>query len=196
MAAYNLEYNVAMEKMAKAEVAAEETVLPPPSTEKRKNKKSGAFGIFKAALYMMRKRTDEKEANKNKAKSKGSNGDWKKIVESMRPLHVQEAPESPLHMIVDSPRHMMSPVSDCFTAPSPAASSSGTISQYASAANLRELYNSDDEEEEERDPDEVFDAITGDEMIDAKADEFIAQFYRQIQHQNSTTNRNRLGRGV
>lgn len=184
MAAFTQEYDVVVEKT-------EDSVLPPPSADKRKKKKSGAFGIFKAALYMMRKRTDEKEAANNKAKSKGSNGDWKKIVESMRPLHVQETPESPVHMIVGSPMHIMSPASDCYTAES---SSSGTISRYASAANLRDLY--DDEEEQERDPDEVFDAITGDEMIDTKAEEFIAQFYREIQHQNSLSKSNRLGRGV
>ncbi|XP_042025707.1 uncharacterized protein LOC121772601 [Salvia splendens] len=120
----------------------------------RKKKKSGAFGIFKAALYMLRKRTDEK-------KEKSSGGEWKKIMHSMRPLHVQEMPASPMV--------------HAFGADSPASSSSGTMSQYASANNLRDLCKED----------EVFDAIEGDEMIDAKAEEFIARFYKSIHHQNS-----------
>ncbi|XP_047979394.1 uncharacterized protein LOC125221316 [Salvia hispanica] len=140
-------------------------ILPPVKAEKqRKKRKSGAFGIFKAALYMLRKRNDEK-----KEKSSGGGGEWKKIVHSMRPLHVQEMPASPrVH---------------AFGAESPAASSSGTMSQYASANNLRDLCRED----------EVFDAIEGDEMIDAKAEEFIARFYKSIHHQNSI---HRQDRGV
>ena len=147
--------------------------LPPLKAEKRK-KKSGAFGIFRAALHILRKKPDEKEAAKKKTAEPDAN--WKKIVGSMRPLHVQ-TPQSPMYQ--------MSPMSDDFPSPaSPAASSScGTMSQYASALNLRDLDNCDDEE---GDPDEVFDAITGDDMIDAKAEEFIAQFYKQIQIQNTS----------
>ncbi|XP_057800117.1 uncharacterized protein LOC131015711 [Salvia miltiorrhiza] len=168
-------------------VAAADDILPPLSVEKRqqrKKNKSGAFGIFRAALYMLRKRTDEKEAAAATKKEKSGGGDWKKIVESMRPLHVQEIPASPTHAAW--------PAGDMFGAASPApscSSSSGTMSQYASATNLRDLCN--DDEEEERNPDEVFDAIEGDEMIDAKAEEFIAQFYRSIDHQNSIHRQNR-----
>lgn len=143
-------------------------ILPPVEAEKRqrKKKKSGAFGIFKAALYMLRKRTDDKKEKKS------SGGEWKMIVHSMRPLHVQEMPASPrVH---------------AFGADSPGASSSGTMSQYASANNLRDLCK-----EEEEDPDEVFDAIEGDEMIDAKAEEFIARFYKSIHHQNSIHHQDR-----
>lgn len=154
--------------------------LPPMNAEKRnKKKKSGAFGIFRAALHILRKKPDEKEEARKKMKTAESDGNWKKIVGSMRPLHVQDTPQSPMCQ--------MSPMSDYFPSPaSPAASSScGTMSQYASALNLRDLDNCDDENEE-GDPDEVFDAITGDEMIDAKAEEFIAQFYKQIQIQNTS----------
>ncbi|KAG6436045.1 hypothetical protein SASPL_100926 [Salvia splendens] len=131
-------------------------ILPPVKAEKRqqrKKKKRGAFGIFKAALYMLRKRPDEK-------KEKSGGGEWKKIVHSMRPLHVQEMPASPrVHAF--------------------GADSSGTMSQYASANNLRDLCR---EDEVERHPDEVFDAIEGGEMIDTKAEEFIV---KSIHHQNS-----------
>ncbi|KAL8527266.1 hypothetical protein ACS0TY_005224 [Phlomoides rotata] len=150
-------------------------VLPTLSEERRKKKKSGAFGIFKAALYILRKKPDEKEAAKKIAES---DGNWKKIVGSMRPLHVQEMPQSPSYQISPSPAMEYFPMPS-----SPAPSTSGTMSQYASAQNLRDLDNCDDEDE---DPDEVFDAITGDELIDAKAEEFIAQFYKQIQMQNTS----------
>lgn len=186
MTGFNPEYDV----VPKAEAAA---VLPPMKAEKRqqRKKKSGAFGIFRAALYMLRKSTDEKEAAAKKEKSGGGGGDWKKMVGSIRPMHGQEAPASPMHMM--SPVHMMSPGSDHWTSPaSSSASSCGTMSRYASAPNLRDLCDGEEEiEESERDPDEVFDAITGDEMIDVKAEEFIAQFYKQIQHQNSIHRQNR-----
>lgn len=177
MAEFNQKSNAAMAK--EEPISYDNAVaLPPLTGENRRKKKSGAFGIFRAALVMLRKRTDEKEAKKEKS----NRGDWKKIVGSMRPLHVQETPESPMYA--------MSPASETCSymsaSPAPSTSSCGSMSQYASALNLRDLYNSDDEEEE-RDPDEVFDAITGDEMIDSKAEEFIAQFYKQIQHQNSVS---------
>ena len=178
MEGFNPEYDVVFDaNTARANAAA-------PPLRQPKKKKSGAFGIFRAALYMLRKSTDEKEAAAAAAKKaaaaaeeKSNNGDWKKIVGSMRPLHAQEAPASPMYM--------MSPA-----ASDGASSSSGTMSQYASATNLRDLCNCEDESE---DPDEVFDAITGDEEIDSKAEEFIAQFYKQIHHQNSI---HRQDRGV
>lgn len=177
--------------------AAAEAVQPPLNDDKKKKKKSGAFGIFRAALYMLRKRPEEKEAAKraiNKQKSKGSKANWKTLVESMRPLHMQETPQSPLHQ---QPSPVPESMVEFFPPASPAASSScGTLSQFASATSLVDLYNSDDEEEAEADPDEVFDAITGDEMIDAKAEEFIAQFYKQIQLQNTNTRQYQEDRGV
>ncbi|KAL7112562.1 hypothetical protein ACP275_04G009800 [Erythranthe tilingii] len=223
---------------------------PPLVNAERKKKKSGAFGIFRAALLMLRKRPGEKKAAKktvSKQKSTASNGSWAKLVGSMRPLSgLQEAPESsPLHQPTpvaaaaddgetNPPQKQASAVADegaiedeqtipaqksasaspdpaeisseeTISAASPAASSSsssssssrGTMSQYASAASLRDLYNSsDDEDEEEEDPDEVFDAITGDEMIDAKAEEFIAQFYKQIQLQNTAKTHHHYYRGI
>lgn len=63
------------------------------------------------------------------------------------------------------------------------------MSQYASANNLQELYgenNINDDDEEEEDPDQAFDAMGGDDMIDAKAEIFIAQFYEQMRLQKWT----------
>ncbi|KAG8389542.1 hypothetical protein BUALT_Bualt02G0240100 [Buddleja alternifolia] len=167
---------------------------PPIDVERRKKKRGGGggFGIFKAALFMLRARpaaAGEKEKKKSIGKQNSitasNNANWTKLVGSMRPLHMQEVTESPPSSVApDSPppmkHHQQQPES-------PATSSSGgTMSQYASASSLRDLYNSSDEEdEEEEDPDEVFDAICGDEMIDAKAEEFIAQFYKQIQLQKT-----------
>lgn len=158
-------------------------ILPPPplnaeKMQRKKKKKSGAFGIFRAALNILRKRTDEKEAaTMKKERSNGGGGDWRNIVQSMRPLHV---PASPSRGGFDG---------SASPAPSCSGSSCGTMSQYASATNLRDLCNED--EEEQRDPDEVFDAIDGDELIDAKAEEFISRFYKSIHHQNSIHHQDR-----
>ncbi|XP_047974570.1 uncharacterized protein LOC125216836 [Salvia hispanica] len=156
-------------------------ILPPPPLKaekmQRKKKKSGPFGIFRAALHILRKRTDEKEAATMKKEKSSGGGDWKNIVQSMRPLHV---PASPSRGGFDG---------SASPAPSCSGSSCGTMSQYASATNLRDLCNED--EEEQRDPDEVFDAIEGDELIDAKAEEFISRFYKSIHHQNSIHHQDR-----
>ncbi|KAL6515939.1 hypothetical protein OROGR_019244 [Orobanche gracilis] len=170
-------------------------------TDRRMKKKSGAFGIFKAALFMMRKRRGDISGAKpvlakqdSTAANNTSNANWTKLVGSVRPLHLQETSQSPpppiAVAVADEIRKMIPPAS-----PSAASTSSGTMSKYASAASLLDLDNSSDEEEE--DPDEVFDALTGDEMIDAKAEEFIAQFYKQIQLQRTArTHRHHHSRGI
>ncbi|CAK9185803.1 unnamed protein product [Ilex paraguariensis] len=153
-----------------------------PTINGDKKKKPGSFNLLKAALLMLRR------GSKGKPKpvqvEVASNGNWKQIVGSIRPLHlhdhlsppssIMEGPPSP---IVEQFEDMIAPAS-----PSPSSSSGGTMSQYASANNLQELDK--DEESGDDDPDEVFDAIRGDEMIDSKADEFIAQFYQQMKLQN------------
>ncbi|KAL6564139.1 hypothetical protein OROMI_015589 [Orobanche minor] len=170
--------------------------------DRRKKKKSGAFGIFKAALFMMRKRRGDKSGAKpalakqdSTAANNTNNANWTKLVGSVRPLHLQETSQSPppppiAVSVAEKIREMIPPAS-----PSAASTSSGTMSKYASAASLLDLDNSSDDEEE--DPDEVFDALTGDEMIDAKAEEFIAQFYKQIQLQRTArTHRHHHSRGI
>ncbi|KZV52934.1 hypothetical protein F511_18046 [Dorcoceras hygrometricum] len=148
--------------------------------KKKTKKKSGAFGLFKAALSMMRKRPKDPVSYDKSAPT--PNGNWTKLVDSVRPLHSQENIPSPPPSITseysagESLKEMVPPDS-----PAPS-SSAGTMSQYASAASLRDLVDSSDDEEE--DPDEVFDALCGDEMIDAKAEEFIAQFYLQLRLQS------------
>ncbi|EXB95705.1 hypothetical protein L484_007455 [Morus notabilis] len=56
-------------------------------------------------------------------------------------------------------------------------------SRYTSAVNLRDLDSSCEEEEEERECGYRYDENGGDEMIDVKAEEFIAQFYEQMRLQ-------------
>lgn len=190
------------------------TGAKPPINVETKKKKSGSFGIFRAALSMLRKRPGEKGAKKSitKQKSTASNANWTKLVGSMRPLCLQETPQSPTAAAAAPPPQpadetieetiqlqkqpsAAESIEEMIPPASPfASSSSGTMSQYSSAASLQDLYNCSDDEDE--DPDEVFDAITGDEMIDAKAEEFIAQFYKQIQLQNSAAYYQHRDRGI
>ncbi|KAI5680506.1 hypothetical protein M9H77_01733 [Catharanthus roseus] len=169
----------------------------------KKLKKRGSFGFFKAALSMVRrsrsssdvkkkpppieipKPSDEEVAVPNN-NSKGEN--WKKIVGSIRPLHVPDN-NTPTALspstTVDCFDDLIPNASSC-SFPSPSVydgSSIGSMSQYASASNLQDLDDNNNSDNENDDPDEVFDAIGGDEMIDAKAEEFIAQFYLQMKLQ-------------
>jgi hypothetical protein len=160
----------------------------PPLNEHEKmnhekmKKKRGSFSLFKTALTMVRGKKGDKEPTKKIPRTSSApalaNGDWKSLVGSVRPLHLNEIDQSP------PPSILRTESLDSFTTTqaSPAPSSS-TLSQYASVSSLQDLVDSDRED----DPDTAFDAITGDEMIDSKADEFIAQFYKQIQIQNTET---------
>ncbi|XP_060178546.1 uncharacterized protein LOC132608815 [Lycium barbarum] len=176
---------------------------------KKKKKPPGVFGFFKAAMFVLRHRNKGKQKAAQVAVST-QQGDWKKLVGSMRPLHLQDnnINTSPAYCAtsISSPSALSSSsgtmsqyasandlkaLDDTMSQYASAndlksldvdvpAASSGTMSQYASANNLQEL----DEEEEEEDPDQVFDAIGADDMIDAKAEQFILQFYQQMRRQN------------
>ncbi|XP_073041898.1 uncharacterized protein [Primulina eburnea] len=161
-------------------------VKPPTKEEKKKKKKSGGFDLFKASLFMILNRP--KDPISYDKSTTASNTNWTKLVDSVRPLHSQENIPSPPPSFTSEFSPIRPSAADnmkeIIPPDSPAASSSaGTMSQYASATSLRDLVDSSDNEEEE-DPDEVFDALCGDEMIDAKAEEFIAQFYQQLRLQN------------
>lgn len=181
---------------------------------RKTKKKPGVFGLFKAAMFVLRHRTKGKQKAAQVAVS-STKGDWKKLVGSMRPLHLQDnnsqaaydycaTTSSPSALSCSGTMSQYASASDLQAMDVPAAgapsitdsmsqyasandlqaleasTSSGTMSQYASANNLQEL----DDEEEEEDPDQVFDAIGADDMIDAKAEEFILQFYQQMRRQN------------
>ncbi|XP_009785246.1 uncharacterized protein LOC107782738 [Nicotiana tabacum] len=154
----------------------------------KEKKKQGAFSFLRAASLKLRRRSIDLKHQKisqelvPNADSKGDN--WKKLVGSMRPLHLQDN-QSPPTPHQPPPVKSPSPMVECcenVSSPSPSTSSAGTMSQYASANNLQELYGESSDDEEE-DPDQVFDAIGADEMIDAKAENFIAQFYEQMRRQ-------------
>ncbi|CAJ2631950.1 unnamed protein product [Trifolium pratense] len=136
---------------------------------------------------------------------------WSKLVGSIRPLHLQsnQSPRSfsgqKFNQLI--PLAPDSPSSECgasmFTAEeepysplqkSPSISryasavglnelvKSEATSRYASAVGLNELVPSDEENEKEEAIEDEVDG-NGDEKIDAKADEFIAQFYQQMRLQ-------------
>ncbi|XP_027063718.1 uncharacterized protein [Coffea arabica] len=172
--------------------------------EEEKKKKKRPLGFFRAALMLLR--SDSKSKKKpppapdvvdpdDRIHSKTK---WEKMVGSMRPLHLQDnrslSPASPPRpgveslesedLIYNNSSAMMSIHQYQPSSPSPSTvSSGGTMSQYASASNLQELEQDYYQGNDDDDPDEVFDALCGDEMIDAKAEEFIAQFYQQMKLQ-------------
>ncbi|MCD7453850.1 hypothetical protein HAX54_022346 [Datura stramonium] len=167
-----------------------DNIVNQPQLTVTKKKKKGPFSFLRAASLKFRRRSVDLKQEKFSqdevppADTKGEN--WKKLVGCMRPLHLQDnqSPPSPHPLPPPSPsvescEHFSSPYS-----PSLSTSSAGTMSQYASANNLQELFGeNDDDDEEEEDPDQVFDAIGADEMIDVKAENFIAQFYEQMRRQ-------------
>lgn len=189
--------------------AAAATTTTMTTYEPRKIRKRRSFNLFKAAMLMMTRKSGNKQKNKPSKgieiespppkqqqlgeesvvhSSKGDN--WKTLVGSIRPLHVPDnkSPTITPSPTVENLEDLAHGGSSC-SFPSPSryeVSSNCSMSQYASATNLQELdvdNNSTIADEKEDDPDEVFDAITGDDMIDAKAELFIAQFYQQMKLQ-------------
>lgn len=171
--------------------------LPPvhadDSEKKKKKKRSSSFSLLKAASMIFRTKQQNNEKQKKKfsdededdsADPKVNQGknNWKNIVGSMRPLTLQE--KSPAVSPSPTVGDLQALIPQGLSSPAPSyMSSTGTMSRYASAVNLQELDVCDSEKEE--DPDEVFDAITGDDMIDVKAEEFINQFYQQMRLQTA-----------
>lgn len=175
----------------------DDNIVYQPHIVKGKKKKS-AFGFLRAASRKFRGRSLDLKQQKYSleetvppADSKGEN--WKKLVGSMRPLHLQDNQSPPSPPALPPPVKTTSlPVDFSDQLYSPSSSSVSTMSQYASANNLQELYNESDSEEE--DPDQVFDAIGADEMIDTKAENFIAQFYEQMRRQSDSGNESNTNR--
>ncbi|KAK3020576.1 hypothetical protein RJ639_046926 [Escallonia herrerae] len=151
--------------------------------QKKKKKKRGAFSLLKAALFILRQKPGEK--SKRVQLEVASSGNWKKMLGSMRPLHLQDNPSPPPPSVVVSIEQfedVLPPAS-----PAPSTSSAGTMSQYASANNLQELDKHEESDDEDDETDKEFDDKAGDEMIDAKAEEFIAHFYEQMRLQHHRT---------
>ncbi|RZC48633.1 hypothetical protein C5167_017056 [Papaver somniferum] len=165
-----------------------------------KQKKRSRFQMLKVALFMLRGQSNKK--SKPVHVDVASKGIWKKLVCAMRPLHHQglSNQNSPPPLITGSndeatilpnvendnlPPHdgvfsppMLSPRVYHPDTPSSSSSVADSMSRYASAQDLQEL---DKNGESNNDDDEYF--FGGDEYIDAKAEEFIAQFYEQMRLQ-------------
>ncbi|KAI5406254.1 uncharacterized protein LOC127083072 [Lathyrus oleraceus] len=167
---------------------------PTPIITKKKN--HGPMRALRVALHNMR--GNSKKPNVVSADDE-SNNVWKKLVGSMRPLHLQsnQSPRLPSQSIGKKFDQMMA-----LPPPSPSGSYGAFVdfstdeepfspfspspasSRYASAVGLNELVPSD----EENDRVGVIKAECnengdGDEKIDSKAEDFIAQFYHQIRLQ-------------
>ncbi|XP_030454671.1 uncharacterized protein LOC115675979 [Syzygium oleosum] len=153
-------------------------------------KKPGGMNIFRAA-WLRRRRCPEKKAGGPINGDPSSKGMLNQVVGSMRPLHLQShrSPQHPRMQGATAPPStneqyedvLWSPVSTprrmtCLS-PRSSASEEGT-SRFASAVNLADL------DCESEDGDHNPDIEEGDETIDVKAEQFIAQFYEQMRTQN------------
>ncbi|CAK9322284.1 unnamed protein product [Citrullus colocynthis] len=148
---------------------------------KKKKKKKKSVNILKVALMLLRRRS--RKSNNNPALDVASKGMWNRFVGAMRPLHLQSDHAPPTLQVVPSlsattkpapPLLHSSPSVDSFEDVSSSSSSVDSMSRYASAVNLQDMDKNDEEESN----DEVFDNTNDeDEMIDAKAEMYIAQFY-------------------
>ncbi|XP_022998628.1 uncharacterized protein LOC111493213 [Cucurbita maxima] len=162
-------------------------VAPPKNTTTKKNK---SLNILRVALMLLRRRSSKPNAASVEVASKGM---WNRLVASIRPLHVQSnhSPQHPQPIIVPSfPDATLrtSPSIDCFEdVKSSSASSVDGMSRYASAINLQELdqNNEDDNDNDNEAEPKMDEDENADDMIDAKAEMFIAQFYEQIRRSNS-----------
>jgi hypothetical protein len=164
------------------------TIDPIPDNNKMKQvekKKRRAMHLVQVALYMLRMTKKPKSLHVDVA----SKGMWKRLVSSMRPLHLQsnQTMSPPPSVETQSPM-VSSPLVEHYedVLPSPTASSSSSsddsMSRYASAVNLPELDKSNNDDDDD-DDDEDDASYGGDEMIDVKAEEFIAHFYEQMKLQ-------------
>ncbi|KAG7025579.1 hypothetical protein SDJN02_12076, partial [Cucurbita argyrosperma subsp. argyrosperma] len=166
-------------------------VEPSADSGKAKKKSGGVMKIFKVALFMLRRRSNKSKATVDTGSDKSV---WRRLVGSMRPLHVQgnESPPMSLPPLKSKKNLEELPTTWSLSPSSPSSSLSFTrtsrsssfgTSKYASAINLQEL---DGRNDDDNDKNVIEDNNGGDEMIDAKAEEFIAQFYEQmrLQHRN------------
>ncbi|GAV57020.1 DUF761 domain-containing protein [Cephalotus follicularis] len=156
-------------------------------------RKRGPMQFVRVALYMLRKKSGK--SSKSIHVDVAANDILKNLVGSMRPLHLQsdQSPPTCIEPVAVAPKPEPEIIEEVFTPPmspcvsnetssSSVASSVDSMSRYASAVNLEDLdknNDSDDEEEEGH----VYGNNGGDEMIDVKAEEFIARFYEQMRLQ-------------
>ncbi|TKY61734.1 hypothetical protein E2542_SST11585 [Spatholobus suberectus] len=157
----------------------------PKPIQKRKN---GEMHLHRVALLVMQGRSAKPNVLQVDDRSKSF---WRKLVGSMRPLHLQsnQSPRSfsqPATTFQSSSEYKTDCegyVSDLLAEEEPY-SPSPPSSRYASSVGLNELVqNDEDNEKQEVIIEECEEHVDGDERIDAKADEFIAQFYQEMRLQ-------------
>ncbi|XP_058740687.1 uncharacterized protein LOC131612970 [Vicia villosa] len=162
-------------------------------------KKHSPMRAFRVALHMMRGNSKKPNIISTDDETKNI---WKKLVGSMRPLHLQSN-QSPRLSSPQSNGRKFDQMTTTLPPPSPSESSGGgsvfvdfsteeepfspfspspSSSRYASAVGLNELVSSDEENDR---PDMIKEECdeNGDEKIDSKAEDFIAQFYHQMRLQ-------------
>lgn len=149
-------------------------------------KKRGPMYFIKVALFMIKNNSDQpKRFSETK-----SNGILSKLVGSVRPLHLhlEDSSEVEATMTVKAGK---SPALSLPNSPSPARSEfseasllspSSSSSRYASALGLNEMVVQGEEEDTEAEVSASED-WDGDDKIDAKAEEFIANFYNEMKLQ-------------
>jgi len=137
-------------------------------------KKRGAVQLLKAASFLLRR------PKKTKSFPTSSHDHRNQVQEARSSM--SSSPMAP----EQSDQDVRSPVSR--SGYSSSSCSEVSASRYASAVNLQELDRIEDNDDGD---DEAYADCGGDEMIDSKADEFIAQFYEQIrlQRMNSVDRR-------
>lgn len=165
-------------------------------------KKRGRMQILQVAMFLLRRRPGKSSKAPSVEAVASSKGTWKRLVGSMRPLHLQGNQSSPpppndnpsLFEIAapTTPTGSELGYEDVLPPPpmSPAhstglmstsSSEDGIQSRYASAVNLQELDRSEQDDGKLKGAN----IYGGDDQIDVKAEEFIAQFYQQMKLQRS-----------
>ncbi|XWS31789.1 hypothetical protein CRYUN_Cryun23aG0106300 [Craigia yunnanensis] len=167
----------------------------------KKRKRSAAMHLLEVVLYMLHLKSRK---SKSIQVNEVSNFSWKGVLGSLRPMHLQSNQSPPPPPIEAKPAIMLEPESipvgeqteEAITPPlSPmvyvlAQSPAFSISSYGSVDNLSQYESPSDQEihvikpcEEITEEEYWYDDEAGDEMIDAKAEEFIAHFYQQMRLQ-------------
>ncbi|XP_057733974.1 uncharacterized protein LOC130949202 [Arachis stenosperma] len=151
-------------------------------------KKQRSRNIFKVALSKMRGRSEKPKAIQVDDDGSKSNT-WRKLVGSMRTLQMQDDAADYYSSAASSPSNpnmVKSPSVDRFESfPNSPLSNFASSSRYSSAVGLDKLVENDESLTKEEDITKKHDDdhSDGDDMIDAKAEEFIAEFYLQMKLQ-------------
>lgn len=169
-----------------------------------KKKHGGAMGILRVALFVWRRRGSRKrsKAALQVEVATASAEMLNKVVGSMRPLHAKGG-ESPPHVAATAqlpppqpqpqpqpaetlllPGASLSRSEQYEDVASASSASDGSTSRYSSALNLQELEKSEGGCSPGGGDAHDHDVDAGDDMIDLKAEEFIARFYEQMRIQN------------